>query len=112
MHWGISEHLQFVLLRGCCCREVMWTEPLALRHWGEHGSWCNSALWEVKGKVRTVLTEHPVLCTVSVPPPSSSGLSGRKLLQEGGSAALERRRKAEKWDRMGIVWLWLSLPRG
>lgn len=26
-----------------------------------------------------------MLCTISVPPPSSSGLFGRKLLQEGGS---------------------------
>lgn len=43
-------------------------------------------LWLLSWKIGNVLTDRTMLCTISVPPPSSSRLFGRKLLEEGGSS--------------------------
>jgi len=41
----------------------------------------------LSGKIRNVLTHHTALCAVSLPPPSSSGPFGRRLLKAGGSSS-------------------------
>lgn len=97
-------------LRDCYCREVVWTEPLALRHWRERGHWYSSALWEWNEKSelfsQRAPCSAPFLCHLPAPLVALGGSCSKREAQ----AALERQRKAEKWDRMNIVWL--SLPRG
>lgn len=45
--------------------------------------------------------ECPTFCTISVPPLSSSGLFGRKLLEEGGSGSTGEAEKSREVGQNG-----------
>lgn len=84
-------------------------------HWGtgedmEVGTTQHCGRWNEKSEPFSWSAPRsaPFLCHLSAPLVSLGG----SCLRREGQAALERQRKAEKWDRMGIVWLGLSLPRG
>lgn len=90
---------------------------LNLWHWGtgenmEVSTTQHCGKWNERSELfsQSAPCSAPFLCHLPAPLVSLGGSCSRReghSRREGGSTG-----EAEKWDGMGIVWLWLSLPRG